>query len=74
MYDETKTRVACYMATSNNDWTKVAWKNEINKEQTSLKREAEVAMRKVNARATFDEGHVTMDQEMYIDWREAWKN
>ena len=26
LYDETKTRVACYMATSTDEWIKVAWK------------------------------------------------
>ena len=38
VYDETKSRVACYMATSNDEYIKVAWKNQINKEETSLKR------------------------------------
>ena len=28
VYDETKVRVACYMATSNNEWIKVSWRNE----------------------------------------------
>ena len=36
--DETKKRVTCYMATSTDEWIKVAWKNEMSKEQTSLKR------------------------------------
>ena len=26
VYDETKVRVACYMATSNNEWIKVSWR------------------------------------------------
>ena len=73
VYDETKTRVACYMATSNNEWIKVAWKNEMSKEQTSLKREAEAAMRKMDLLATFGEGYVKINQERYVDWKEAWK-
>ena len=47
VWDESKTRVACYMSTSTDEWIKVAWKNEMSKEQTSLKREAEAAMRKM---------------------------
>ena len=73
VYDETKTRVACYMATSTDEWIKVAWKNEMSKEQTSLKREAEAAMRKIDVLATFGEGYVKIDQERHVDWKEAWK-
>ena len=73
LYDETKTRVACYMATSIDEWIKVAWKNEMNKEQTSQKREAEAAMREMEVVATFGEGYVGLDQERYVDWKEAWK-
>ena len=29
VYDETRTRVACYMATSTNEWIAAAWRNEI---------------------------------------------
>jgi hypothetical protein len=50
VYDETKVRVACYMATSNNKWIKVSWRNEYLQEQTSLKREAEEAMQRVSFR------------------------
>ena len=73
VYDETKTRVACYMATSTDEWIKVAWKNEMSKEQTSLKREAEAAMRKLDVLATFGKEYVKIDQEKYADWKEAWK-
>ena len=71
VYDETKTKVACYMATSTDEWIKVAWKNEMSKEQTLLKREAEAAMRKMDLLATFGEGYVKIDQERYVDWKEA---
>ena len=73
VYDETKTRVACYMATSTDKWIKVAWKNEMSKEQTSLKRETEAAMRKMKVLATFGEGYIKIDQERYVDWKEVWK-
>ena len=32
VYDETKTRVAYYMATATNEWTRAAWRNESQKE------------------------------------------
>ena len=72
-YDETKTRVACYMATSTNEWIMATWRNEIRKEQTSLKREAEEAMRNVNSVVSFDEASVTIGQEKYTDWKMGWK-
>ena len=73
VYDETKTRVACYMATATNEWTMVAWKNETRKEQTSLKREAEKAMRNVNAIVSFGEGSITIGEERYTERNVGWK-
>ena len=45
----------------------------MSKEQTSLKREAEAVMRKMDVLAAFGEGYVKIDQERYVDWKEAWK-
>ena len=73
VYDETKTRVACYMATSSNEWIRTAWKNEIYKEQISIKRAAENAMRKVNVITIFDEGTVTISEERHTEWKTEWK-
>ena len=61
------------MATSIDEWIKVAWKNEMSKGQISQKRKAEAAMRKMEVVATFGEGYVKIDQERYVDWKEAWK-
>ena len=74
VYDETKVRVACYMATSNNEWIKVSWRNEYLKEQTSLKREAEEAMQRVNmnAQVEFNFGDIKIGNEGYVDWKAAW--
>ena len=47
IYDETKTRMACYMTAATNKWIRAAWRNESQKEQILLKKEAEKAMRKV---------------------------
>ena len=61
------------MATSTDKWIKVARKNEMSQEQTLLNREAEAAMRKMDVTGTFGEGYVKIDQERYVDWKEAWK-
>ena len=41
VYDGMKVRVACYMATTTNEWIRVLWENDYNKEHLSLKREGE---------------------------------
>ena len=74
VYDETRIRVACYMATSTNEWIAAAWRNEIRKEQTSLKREAERIMRDVNTIVSFDEGSIAIGEEKCTDWKDGWKN
>ena len=73
VYDEAKTRVTCYMATATNEWIMAAWRNEIRMEQTSLRREAEKAMRNVSATVSFHEGSVTICEERYTDWKMGWK-
>ena len=70
---ETKTRVAGYMAAATKEWTRVAWRNEIQKEQISLKKEAEKAIRKVEVTVSFDEGSVIIGEESYTEWKGAWK-
>ena len=73
VYDETKVRVACYVATSNNEWIKVAWRNEYMKEQTSLKIVAEEAMGRMNAHVEFNVGEIKIGNESYVDWKVSWK-
>ena len=73
VYDETKTRLACYMAAAINEWIRVAWRNESQKEQISLKKEAKKSLRKVEVTVSFDEGSVIIGGESYADWKEAWK-
>ena len=62
VYDKAKTRVTCYMAAATNKWIKVAWKNESQKEQISLKKEEEKAMRKVEVTVSFDEGSIIIGE------------
>ena len=73
VYKETKARVACYMGAATNEWMRVAWGNKNRKEQISLKKEAEKAMRKVQATASFDEGSVSISKEIYTEWKEGCK-
>ena len=73
VYDETKTRMVCYMSAETNKWIRVAWRNESQKEQISLKKKAEKAMRKVEVTVSFDEGSVIIGEESYTGWKEGWK-
>ena len=73
VYDEIKTRIACYMASTTKESIKLAWKNESRKEQTSVKKEAEKAMRNVNADVSFEEGSVIIEGERNTDWKAGWK-
>ena len=73
VYDETKTRVACYMATSANEWIRAAWRSEMQKEHTSLKREAEMAMRKVDAPVIFDQGAIIISENRQTEWKTGWQ-
>ena len=66
VYDETKVRVACYMATPNNEWIKMSWRNEYRKEQT-LKREAEEVMERMNAQIEFNAANIRIENETYVD-------
>ena len=61
------------MATATNKWTRAVWRNEIQKEQTSLKKEKEKTTRKVEVAVSFDEGIVTISEESYIEWKVGWK-
>ena len=54
------------MATTTNKWIMTAWRKEIRKEWTSLKREAEKGTRNVSATVSFDEGSVIIGEERYI--------
>ena len=57
------------MATATNKWTRAVWRNEIQKEQISLKKEKEKTTRKVEVAVSFDEGTVTISEESYIEWK-----
>ena len=55
VYDGTNNRVPCYMAAATNELVRVSWRNEIRKEQISLKKEPK--------KVSFDEGSVVIGEE-----------
>ena len=73
VYDETKVRVACYMAASSNEWIQASWKNEFLKEQTSLRKEAESVMQKFDIQVEFKIGSIVIENEERTNWKECWK-
>ena len=48
-----KVRVACYMTFSSSIWIKEAWKQEVNLEGKSIKKEPEDALKEVNVNVEF---------------------
>ena len=56
------------MTAATNKWIRVAWRNESQKEQISLKKETEKEMRKVEVTVSFDEGSVITGKESYTEW------
>ena len=74
VYDEIKTRVTCYMAAATNEWIRVTWRNESQKEQISLKKEAGKAMRDVEVTVSFDEGSVLLAKRVTMNGKEHEKN
>ena len=61
------------MATSTNEWICAAWKSEMQKEHTSLKREAEMVMRKVDVPVIFYQGVVIISENRQIEWKAGWQ-
>ena len=57
------------MAIATNEWIRVAWINESQKKQISLKKEAQKAMRKIEVTASFDEGSLIIDEASYTGKR-----
>ena len=62
------------MATTTNEWIRVTWENDYNKEHLSLKREAEDAMCRVNDQVIFSrDGKENFAEENFTNWRIMWK-
>ena len=73
-YEQTKIRISCYLAMSQNDVLQEVWKRECEKEFISVKREAADAMRSIGIELKFEDNRVHMDGKL-IDgsWKQVWK-
>ena len=71
-YRETRVRVACYMACSENRWISAAWRREKYKEENSIVEEATKTMENIGKGIQFEEGGIQIDGEQ-IDggWKPA---
>ena len=64
VYQETRLRVACYMACSTNSWIQAAWRREMMKEKNAIVTEAVKIMENVEVRIRFEEGSISIDGEV----------
>ena len=59
------------MDAATNKLIRVAWNNESQKEQISLKKKAKKAMRKVKINVSFEEGSIVIGKENYTEWKKG---
>ena len=62
-YAETKVGVACYMTFSSTIRIKEAWKQKVNFEGNSIKKEAEEALKETNVDVEFREDEVWLERQ-----------
>jgi len=73
VYEETKVRVACYMAYQDSPWIKSAWQAEVSKEGKSMKREVDDIMRNYCGNIEFNIGGVYEDANpIEGTWKNVW--
>ena len=72
-YRETRVRVACYMACSENRWISAAWRREKYKEENSIVEEAMKTIENIGIGIQFEESGIQIDGKQ-IDggWKPAW--
>ena len=66
VYEDTKVRVACYMAYKDSEWIKLAWENELRREGKSLCRDVNDILTAYQIAASLDDREVQMDREIMI--------
>ena len=75
VYQETRLRVACYMACSTNSWIRAAWRREMMKKENAIVTEAVKIMEDVGVRIPFEEGSISIDgQVIEGGWKPAWRS
>ena len=74
VYQETRLRVACYVACLTNSWIRAASRREMMKEENAIVTEAVKIMEDVGVRIQFEEGSISIDGEVIEeDWKPAWR-
>ena len=74
VYQETRLRVACYLACLTNSWIPAAWRREIMKEENAIVTEAVKIMEDDGVRIQFEEGSISIDGEVIEGrWKPAWR-
>ena len=74
VYQETRLRVACYMACLTNSWIRAAWRREMMKEENAIVTEAVKIMEDVGFRIQFEEGSISINGEVIEGgWKPAWR-
>ena len=63
IYKETRLRVSCYIACSENKWISTAWRRENTKDENSIVEEAMKAIEDVGVEIQFEEGNIRIDGE-----------
>ena len=64
IYKETRLRVACYMARSENKWISAAWRRNNTKEENSIVEKTMKTMEDVEVEIQFEEGNIWIDGEL----------
>ena len=72
VYEETRLRVACYVAKSNKRWIETAWTREMIKEENAIVMESIKTMEEVGVRFQMKGRSIRLDDEV-IDEEREWK-
>ena len=74
VYIETRTRVACYMCKSNNEWIQASWRRENKKETNAIIDKAVNSMMEIDRELEFVGDNVRlMGEVLELDWKATWK-
>ena len=74
VYLATKLKVACYMVKSTSQWIRTAWESECAIQYSSIRRDAEVAMREIGRALELRGNEIVCDGEcLAADWKKCWK-
>ena len=73
VYEDTKVRVACYMAYNNSPWIKAAWENEIGKDGKSMGRDVNNILGEYCDNMKVGRDGIYEDDNVIIGtWRDVW--